>query len=342
MYQYSLADNEVAQVNAVLAEMTARFDTVEDPALQRELPLYAHELPRGVRRFFTTFRLGEPAGVCVLSGLPVDDRAVGPTPGHWRDRAGRSPALREECFILLCGSLLGEPIGWATQQDGYFVHDLLPIAGHENEQIGTGSEQTIYWHTEDAFHPYRGDYVGLLCLRNPDKVATTYADAADLELSEDLREVLAQPRFYLRPDNSHLEGATAGAARLPGAEALMAAARTRILGMYADPKPVPVLFGAPDMPYLCLDPYFMDHDRMDAGAREALAALSAEIDRNLREATLGPGDVCFVDNYRSVHGRNLFKARFDGTDRWLKRVNVARDLRPSRDARATPESRILF
>jgi enduracididine beta-hydroxylase len=50
----------------------------------------------------------------------------------------------------------------------------------------------------------------------------------------------------------------------------------------------------------------------------------------------------FVDNYRAVHCRSSFAARFDGTDRWLKRVNVARDLRKSRNARATAASRVLF
>jgi len=35
-----------------------------------------------------------------------------------------------------------------------------------------------------------------------------------------------------------------------------------------------------------------------------------------------------------VHGRKPFTARFDGTDRWLKRVCITRDLRKSRDARA--------
>jgi hypothetical protein len=34
-----------------------------------------------------------------------------------------------------------------------------------------------------------------------------------------------------------------------------------------------------------------------------------------------------------VHGRKPFKARHDGTDRWLKRLDVTLDLRKSRAAR---------
>ncbi|OZM72921.1 arginine beta-hydroxylase, Fe(II)/alpha-ketoglutarate-dependent [Amycolatopsis antarctica] len=343
MFDLTIDDREAREVGALLDDLAGTYSTVEDPAFQRRLPVHAHELPVRVREHLTTFRLGEPAGVCVISGCQVDQDRVGPTPAHWRDQGPVSPALREEIFILLCGSLLGDPIGWSTQHDGRFVHDVLPVPGDENEQIGTGSAQTITWHVEDAFHPFRGDYVGLMCLRNPDKVATTYADMADLEIDEETAEVLAEPRFYIRPDNSHLNGASAnGTVPSPGAARLMAASRERILGMHNDPEPVPVLFGADHAPYLRLDPYFMDFDRMDQEAAVALKRLSAEIDRNLREATLAPGDVCFVDNFRAVHGRNEFTARYDGTDRWLKRVNVARDLRKSREARLHAESRIIF
>lgn len=341
MFQLTVDEQEAEDTVALLDDVVYRHTSVDDPEFQRQLPVYAHELPVRVREFFTTFRLREPAGVCVLSGYPVDQQRVGPTPEHWRRQGPVSPALREEVFLVMCGSLLGDPIGWSTQQDGRFVHDVLPVAEDQDEQIGTGSAQTIYWHVEDAFHPFRGDYVGLMCLRNPDKVATTYADMADLEIDEETMRVLFEPRFYIRPDNSHLEGA-GGAALLPGAEQLMAASREQILRMHAEPEPVPVMFGAAETPYLRLDPYFMDLDRMDADAGTALKRLSGEIDENLREATLGPGDVCFVDNFRAVHGRNKFQARYDGTDRWLKRVNVARDLRKSRQARLTADSRIIF
>ena len=34
------------------------------------------------------------------------------------------------------------------------------------------------------------------------------------------------------------------------------------------------------------------------------------------------GEVLVLDNYRAVHGRRAFRPRFDGTDRWLKRISV--------------------
>jgi alpha-ketoglutarate-dependent taurine dioxygenase len=57
---------------------------------------------------------------------------------------------------------------------------------------------------------------------------------------------------------------------------------------------------------------------------------------------LEPGDFVFIDNYRAVHGRKPFKARYDGNDRWLKRINITRDLRKSRDARLSSTERLIF
>ncbi|MFJ4192145.1 guanitoxin biosynthesis L-enduracididine beta-hydroxylase GntD [Kitasatospora sp. NPDC089509] len=343
MNTLTLTPADADAVDALLDELTGRHGDVEDQALQDELTVQSHRLPEALRRFLTDFRLHEPTGVCVVSGYRVDQDRIGATPAHWQHRTGTSPTLRDEIFLLLCASLLGEPIAWATQQDGYLVHDVLPVAGHEDEQIGTGSNQTIFWHVEDAFHPYRGDYVGLLCLRNPDRVPTTFLGVQDLVISAEDRRVLAEPRFYMLPDNSHLQMLDSGPGRtLPGQAELLHQAHERLKRMRDDAAPVPVLFGSPTDPYLCLDPYFMDLDRLDPEARGALQRLSDEIDRKLGGAALAPGEIVFVDNYRAVHGRSSFAARFDGTDRWLKRVNVARDLRPSRDARAAAGSRVLF
>jgi alpha-ketoglutarate-dependent taurine dioxygenase len=66
------------------------------------------------------------------------------------------------------------------------------------------------------------------------------------------------------------------------------------------------------------------------------------IDENLTGIALRPGECLFIDNYKAVHGRSSFKAKFDGTDRWLKRINVVRDLRKSRGVREAPASRVIL
>jgi enduracididine beta-hydroxylase len=70
--------------------------------------------------------------------------------------------------------------------------------------------------------------------------------------------------------------------------------------------------------------------------------VTRRFDEVIGDCVLEAGDFCFIDNYQAVHGRKPFEARFDGTDRWMKRINVVRDLRRSRDARRSAASRVIY
>lgn len=334
MFSVSLCESDIAAVQRLVREIAATYGSAEAPALLREAALWSHALPRCLRRAFLDFRLTERAPAIRVSGYPIDDARIGRTPSHWMTERPRTRALEEEILLVLCASLLGDVFGWSTQQGGRIVHDVLPIKGHEHEQVSSASEAPIWWHTEDAFHPYAGDYVGLLCLRNPTRTATTMAGLDTERLSEEDLESLTRPQFVIRPDESHQQKHQAASwgdgPSYGGIEALNAA-----------PPRVAVLYGAPGDYYLKLDPYFMDRGALTPAADLALAHLIDVIDASLTEVVLEPGDILFVDNCKAVHGRRPFTAAHDGRDRWLKRINVTRDLRKSRDARSAPESRVI-
>lgn len=322
--------SEWAETSALLDEVADRFDSAESEEFLAEAPVYAHRLPVRVRRLLTRFRALEEGSVLVLGAHPIDDR-IGPTPSHWRLRGSPSPTLRQELLLVLYGSLLGEVFAWATQQDGRLIHDVLPIAGHELEQLGSSSEALLTWHTEDAFHPYRGDYLLLGCLRNPDDVPTTIG-ALDLrELARRHAEILRQPRFLIKPDESHRPHNNSTD---PGSFAAVEAMFERL-------ELVPVLFGDSDHPYLRLDPYFMIVPEADTEAAEALEAMVSLMDARMLDVALAPGEYVILDNFRVVHGRKPFRARFDGSDRWLKRINVTRDLRKAHAHGSTIGTRML-
>ncbi|MFC7760304.1 TauD/TfdA family dioxygenase [Catellatospora bangladeshensis] len=227
---------------------------------------------------------------------------------------------------MLAAGWLGDVFGWASQQNGALVHDICPQPGREYDQIGAGSEAELEWHTEESFHPYKCDYLGLLTLRNPGQAATTIGHVPPDTLPDWVRRELARPVFCFLPDDAHV------------AEA---AASESVAGMISDPVPVPVLYGGPDGPYLQVDPAYMYVLADDEPARRALAHLTDRIDASLVDLPAGPGSIVFLDNYRVVHGRRPFVPRYDGTDRWLKRVNVTRNLRASRSMRTSAVSRII-
>jgi len=343
MSRVTLTTEENTSIHALLHHLTSKYSSAEDPDFLREASIYAHELPRRIRSFLNDFKLSERSpGICLISGYSLDDTKLGKTPPHWKDKPALSRALEEEMLLVLYGSLLGDVFGWATEQDGHIVHDVFPIKGNEDKQISTSSEQTIWWHTEDAFHAFSGDYVGMFCLRNWDQVATTFASLADIHLSREHLEVLFEPRYIIRPDISHQQTNEAPAPEQTKGRESLHIAQQRIQHMETNPDKVAVLFGHPESPYLRIDPYFMEYLEEDEVAQQALEALIKLIDEALCDVVLQPGDCCLIDNCRTVHGRQAFKPRYDGTDRWLKRTCVTRDLRKSRRARNASDSRIIF
>jgi hypothetical protein len=315
VHRLELTDEEIEAIRPLLREVASLYGSVEEADFLDNASTYAHELPRRLRAFLNTFRLAEPWGVCVISGYPVDDAKIGKTPSHWREEPEGSASTEEEIFLNLCGALLGDAIAWSHQRDGRICQDLVPIKGHENEMIGSGSERALVWHTEDARYSYRGDYIGLMCMRNSDAVRTTFALIDEVPLDPEHVEVLFEPRFVFRPDPSHPSD--------------------------GQREKAPVLFGDPKSPYIRFDPYCMDPPET-VEAQSAMDYLIRAIDETLTGVALLPGECLFIDNYKAVHGRSSFKARFDGTDRWLKRITVARDLRKSRDVRKTPASRVIL
>jgi Fe(II)/alpha-ketoglutarate-dependent arginine beta-hydroxylase len=333
---HQLASEDVS----ILRGLTAAAAEAEGLTVEqrlRTMALLAHAAPARLRRAMVEFRMLEPAGAMIVSGLPVEESALGPTPGHWRHAA--MEWSDEDLLLLLLGSLLGDPFAWSTQQDGRFVHNILPIKDHADEQLGSGTSQVLWWHTEDAFHEARPDYLLLFCLRNPNDVATTYADVSSLDLEPELFALLSEPEFLIRPDNSHKP--EHNSAPLDSNAEAVSSAFDSIGRRQADPRRIPVLFGDPRSPYARLDPYFME-DPLSVSHAEAFASLCARINESLEHIVLRPGDCLVLDNYRAVHGRDAYEARFDGTDRWLKRVNVTRDLRSSRALRGGADSATIF
>jgi len=347
--QLTLTDKEVRSIRLLLKELSADYSTPEDPDFLTNAVIAAHDLPLRIRKFINDFRLNEAENgvVCVVSGYPIDNNKIGLTPLNRGDKYDTFSTLEEQMLLILFGSLLGDPIGWSTQQAGHIVHDVSPVQGQETDQTGSSSKEELFFHTEDAFHPYRGDYLGMMCLRNQNQAATTIASTRALSrLSQDEIRRLFEACVVIRPDASQFEkhrfDKTEDLSK-KHFEEFIDYSDAKIDKMNSEPEAIPILFGNPTSPYIRIDcSQYMDVLDDEAGA--AVSAFNRAIKEELTDLNLKAGEICFIDNYRAVHGRKPFKysARYDGTDRWLKRINVARDLRKSRDMRMTSMSRIIF
>ncbi|MBF9069813.1 TauD/TfdA family dioxygenase [Streptacidiphilus sp. NEAU-YB345] len=288
--------------------LNGRYDAFQDE------PSTWTAIPERAARCLESMRRREHPVAAVIRGIPIDDEAIGATPLDWSDPTFRQRTQHLELLAVAFATSLGEAFAWDRQQDGRVVHDVFPIKEHADQQINSASTMRITWHVEDAFHPHRPDYVMLLCLRNPQRAATTFSLADDWDLPDHVVDELFTPQFRQLPDISHSIDV-------------------------AETEPRALLFGDRRHPYVCGDPYYLSP--VDERLQAVLNQWYSEVERTMRDMVLCPGDLLILDNYRAVHGRAPFEALYDGRDRWLKRLCVSRDLRRSAAAWVQGNRRLL-
>ena len=239
------------------------------------------------------------SGALLLRGCPVGD--VPATPLDTNTPDGKIPT--SELTLLSVARMLGFAIGYAPEHGGDIIQNILPLPSGADRQVSTSSRTTLMFHTEASFHPLRPRWLLLLCLRGDASAKTTLVSVYDIlpRLSETTRQVLSEARFETGIDESY-----AG---------VRSAATTSAHS---------VLYGTPSDPHILFDADLTKGT--DPDADRALVELNQVIADTQGGAVLESGDLLIIDNTVSVHGRSPFKARFDGTDRWLQRTFVVADL----------------
>ncbi|MEV6948652.1 TauD/TfdA family dioxygenase [Streptomyces sp. NPDC051172] len=258
-------------------------------------------LPRQLaERLSRTIRPPRPgAGYQVVRGLFAEFTDLGPTPLHWRE-TDRQRCAPLDIALVLVAAQLGRVFGWTDQQDGRIVHNIVPSPGCEELQIGSSSTTPLAWHTEDAFHPDRADLLLLACVRNPDGIGSRLSTVASAGLSERAVDLLLKPHVVILPDDSYEDD---GAAQ-------------------QEPIGMSTLWPRNDSLGLRYDPSYARLLTDDAAFRCAYEELGQALEEGSFVVPLSPGDLVIIDNDAAVHGRTAFEPRYDGTDRWLKRILV--------------------
>jgi L-asparagine oxygenase len=267
-------------------------------------------LPTRLIAALMSFRCtGNDYGTLSVENMPVD-AGLPPTPSD-----GRLPdwevAPVATIAQLAVSSHLGDVIGFSDEKDGQLVQDVIPVRGAEDRQENSGSA-FLELHTEDGFHPFKPDFLTLLCLR-PDHAGRAYTITGAVarilpRLSRVCVETLRQPLFRIRYSSSFAWMGSAGFS-----------------------EPVAVLSGPLADPVLIADFHAMEP--LTLAARWALEELETVLKGALVGTVLRAGALLVVDNRAAVHGRTAFTARYDGTDRWLRRCFTVADLRQSRGFR---------
>jgi L-asparagine oxygenase len=309
--ELSAVDQEVL-TEASLA--VGRYDVAaETEEFVLEAQIQAARLSEQLRRALFIFRrFGDASGGLLLRGLPLG--TVPPTPV--RPGALGTTGTRGAAAMSVLLACLGDQYGFRPELGGRIVQDILPVRGFETQQISLGSTVDLECHVETAFSIFRSDYVALLCLREDrERQAGTTLSSIDAMLpllDAATVDVLREPRFRTKIDVSF-----------------------RIGDGLADASwvdPISVLSGPSARPHLRVD--FAETEGKDATAQEALEALQEVAAHTQIVVRLETGDLLVVDNNRALHGRTPFVPRYDGTDRWLLRSFVTKDLQRSEGVRS--------
>lgn len=304
----ALSDGERSDLHALAHRLTHTAPALLDDGGWVALVRTAGcQLPSRLTEVIRAFR-HDPGldGTLTITNLPIAADRLPPTPTV-KDSVERTATIAATTAMLL-GQQLGEVIAYRDEKHGALVQNVIPVRSLASTQSNGGCVP-LELHTENAFHPHRPDYVGLLCLRpaHQDRVGTQVAairralpllDDADVTTLREARFCTAAPPSFRSADSS---------------------------------SPSAVLLGDAGDPDICVD--FHATTALDDKAARALDRLREALVEVRTDLVLRPGDMVFVDNRLVVHGRVAFTPRYDGYDRWLHRVFVHLDHRRSRPAR---------
>lgn len=327
MLRIDLSKAEAIEVRELTRGLAGEYGSTDSETLLGDLPNLVEGLPQRVIEEVRDYMGRRTSGLAVIGGHLVDEEELGPTPTEQKDPETTAASLPYEVLTTLYGSVLGTVFGWATQQSGHIVNDIIPMASMADQQVGASSKVELAWHTEDAFHPGRADFIGLLCLRNPTEAPTTVATLADVESANGgLSPTLFTDCVIIPADDAQAEGAEE-------------------LGVdnWVGPslQPVPLVRRSETGLEWCVDPAYMSVASEDPAVHEAVTDFCRTIDEQITDVVLRPGEMLLIDNGRAVHGRRPFKPTYSGRDRWLKRVNVAKEFE-TRAAYCTNQGRRLL
>lgn len=243
-----------------------------------------------------------------ISNLPEpEDLPATPTQsGRWERTT--TDFLSEFIMVMLSHGL-GLPISYRDQRAGRIFHDVFPTAENAMQTSSQSSGVGLGHHTEMFFHPNPPDHLVLHCLRPaPERTAQTFVSALpDIEsrLTASTRQILRTASYAL--DLADLHGSYTHQGNQVSRD---------------DPRPIIPIVVEGTSPRFRFEPELMTPICTEAA--DALDAAEHAAHEVAVAGTLEAGSVLILDNRRASHARSSFSARFDGSDRWLRRMMLGR------------------
>jgi hypothetical protein len=264
------------------------------------------QLPAATRSMISRSSTYEADPIILFKGLPIDG-VIPPTPLDGVNDPCTLPRA-VTTMLTMAGSLGLSLVAYRTMLNWAWIRSVSPTAGHTEKRGSYGSRRSLPLHSEVSQARLPGepgtgvspspDYLILYCVRNIERAPTTFCliPEALARLPEHAVAALRRADFVIAGGDSFAPSNV-----LENVALLRSCPRTGGLQFRYNGTGI---------------------EGRSPAAAEALERLGDLFtDPTLvRSVILEPGDMLLLENRRTVHGRDPFEPRFDGTDRWLLRL----------------------
>jgi L-asparagine oxygenase len=272
----------------------------------------SRKIPERIKNILLNFaKNGSETGFLLIKGFPLNDETLPKTPSN-NNKIGETTILARIQAILI--NILGDMISYEAEGCGRLFQDIVPIKNMSDVQTSTSSNYNLEMHNEQAFSKLRPDILSLACIRSDPNAFTYLLPVKSIinNLSVEDQQILYKPLWNIGVDLSFqvnkykfIDGDIRG--------------------------PIPILKDE------IIDPKIVfDYDLMK-GKNDVANIMIKKIydiyNKYRIEHNLQQGEILFIDNNRSLHGRSCFQPNYDGNDRFLVRCFATFNLEKSAYAR---------
>ncbi|OGH17136.1 MAG: hypothetical protein A3C30_03380 [Candidatus Levybacteria bacterium RIFCSPHIGHO2_02_FULL_40_18] len=316
----SALQNEANDIRASIPRFTEA--TFLDELRQRGLILKARV--GQVTDFLEGMSTHGGAKVAIFDLGPDSVKNIGPTPTEYKINEGNQNIYDPDIYRGLLVSLVDwYGYGYTTQQEGVIHNNIIPVEEYADAIGHSGNARyELGLHVEDAsFNLGEGfdispDFLTLHFFRNDKRVPTILAIPDWDQISPSTRNLLSEKWFFNQTNTMQ------GGAR-------------NNLG-----KPVSVIYGPNSDPWVRLNTSRLNLEAYEPDQVHALNEFTDHVNGQRVLVGAKAGEVVVFDNRRVLHGRAPYSEedypKYDGTDRWQRRLTVSCDMSRIKEFEASP------
>lgn len=306
---------EVHTFRNLTGDLIPQLETISETSfldsMQQRASLAREQLPE-VTVFLDQLRDHAGPKVAIIDFPESTIENIPPTPTRHL-RTGEINLFEPDIYRgLILGMADWYGYGYTTQQSGVIhnnivqVKELEAVAGHS-----ASAPHELGLHVEDASYnlgegyDISPDFLTLHYFRNPTLVPTLISIPEWDAISTSTRDLLNEEWFYNRTNPA--QG-----------------------GKNNNPlKPVSVIYGPQADPWMRLNTAVLDLESYSPNQQAAVREIRDHLEERRTELDVRKGQIAIIDNRRVLHGRPAFRQsqapRYDGTDRWHRRLVVSND-----------------